>query len=147
MHVREMGAGANAIDAAYRVIGELRNLEAEWNEKKKGRAHFENEDHPINLNIGKIEGGDWASSVPAWCRIDCRISIYPGWNAEDASREIQQRIMKFARSDKFLSNIPPTVTFNGFHAEGYVLEPGSEAESVLADAHLSLQPASRWKVS
>jgi acetylornithine deacetylase len=45
--------------------------------------------------------------------------------------------MKFARSDKFLSNIPPTVTFNGFHAEGYVLEPGSEAESVLADARLS----------
>jgi acetylornithine deacetylase len=57
----------------------------EWNEKKKSRAHFENEDHPINLNRGKIEGGDWASSVPAWCRIDCRISIYPAWNAEDAS--------------------------------------------------------------
>ena len=59
---------------------------------------------------GLAPGGDWASSVPVWCRIDCRISIYPGWNAEDASREIQQRIMKFARSDKFLSNIPPTVT-------------------------------------
>lgn len=137
VHVREMGTGANAIDAAYRVIGELRNLEAEWNEKKKGRAHFETEDHPINLNIGKIEGGDWASSVPAWCRIDCRISIYPGWNAEDASREIRERIAKFALSDKFLSNIPPTVTFNGFHAEGYVLEPGSEAENVLANAHQS----------
>jgi acetylornithine deacetylase len=117
VHVREMGTGANAIDAAYRVIGELCKLEAEWNEKKKGRPHFENEDHPINLNIGKIEGGDWASSVPAWCRIDCRISIYPGSSAEDASREIRQRIMTFALSDKFLSNIPPTVTFNGFHAE------------------------------
>jgi hypothetical protein len=124
VHVREMGTGANAIDAAYRVIGELRKLQAEWNEKKKGRAHFENEHHPINLNIGKIEGGDWASSVPAWCRIDCRISIYPGWSAEDASREIQDRIAKFALSDKFLSNIPPAVTFNGFHAEGYFLEPG-----------------------
>jgi acetylornithine deacetylase len=137
VHVREMGTGANAIDAAYRVIGELCKLEAEWNEKKKGRPHFENEDHPINLNIGKIEGGDWASSVPAWCRIDCRISIYPGSSAEDASREIRQRIMTFALSDKFLSNIPPTVTFNGFHAEGYVLEPGSEAEKVLASAHQS----------
>ena len=137
VHVREMGAGANAIDAAYRVIGELRKLETEWNEKKRGRTHFENEDHPINLNIGKIEGGDWASSVPAWCRIDCRISIYPGWNAQDASREIRERIAGFALADKFLSNIPPVITFNGFSVEGYVLEPGSDAERVLGDAHLS----------
>jgi acetylornithine deacetylase len=132
-----MGAGANAIDAAYRVIGELRKLESDWNVRKRGLAHFENEEHPINLNVGKIEGGDWASSVPAWCRIDCRISIYPGWNAEVASREIRERIAKFALSDKFLSNIPPVVIFNGFHAEGYVLEPGSDAEDVLEGAHLA----------
>jgi acetylornithine deacetylase len=138
VHVREMGTGANAIDAAYRVIGELRKLEADWNAKKLGRPHFENEEHPINLNIGKIEGGDWASSVPAWCRIDCRISIYPGWNAHDASAEIQERVAKFALADKFLSNIPPIVTFNGFHAEGYILDPASEAERILGEAHMSV---------
>src|SRR4051794_32729806 len=70
VHVRDMGAGANAIDAAYRVIGELRHLEAEWNLARRGREHFENEEHPINLNVGRIEGGDWASSVPAWCRLE-----------------------------------------------------------------------------
>src|SRR3954467_8943277 len=136
VHVREMGSGANAIDAAYRVIDELRKLEGEWNDQKRGRLHFENEEHPINLNIGKIEGGDWASSVPAWCRIDCRISIYPGWNAQDASREIRERIARFALTDKFLSNIPPVVSFNGFSAEGYILETGSDAERVLGEAHL-----------
>jgi hypothetical protein len=47
------------------VVGELRKLEEEWNSAKTGREHFDQEDHPINLNIGKIEGGDWASSVPA----------------------------------------------------------------------------------
>ncbi|RYH64409.1 MAG: M20/M25/M40 family metallo-hydrolase, partial [Alcaligenaceae bacterium] len=137
VHVREMGAGANAIDAAYRVIGELRRLEADWNAQKKGRPHFETEDHPINLNIGKIEGGDWESSVPAWCRIGCRISIYPGVTAQDAAREIEARIAKFALDDPFLSNIPPLVTFHGFHTEGYVLEPGTEAENVLGRAHLA----------
>ncbi|WP_424631487.1 ArgE/DapE family deacylase [Bradyrhizobium sp. SYSU BS000235] len=135
VHVREMGTGANAIDAAYRVIGELRKIESDWNTKKAGRPHFENEEHPINLNIGKIEGGDWESSVPAWCRISCRISIYPGWTAQDAAREIHDRVAKFALSDPFLSNIPPAVTFHGFHTEGYVLDPGSEAETVLANAH------------
>src|SRR6185312_14636735 len=51
VHVREMGAGANAIDAAYRIIGELRRLEADWNADKRGRPHFASEEHPINLNV------------------------------------------------------------------------------------------------
>ncbi|AMJ60697.1 ArgE/DapE family deacylase [Bosea sp. PAMC 26642] len=135
MHVREMGGGANAIDGAYRVIAALRQLEAELNAEKAGREHFDALAHPINLNIGKIEGGDWASSVPCWCRIDCRISMYPGTSAETLSRRIEDCVRGFARQDMFLANNPPQITFNGFYAEGYVLEPGSEAEAVLGRAH------------
>lgn len=135
VHVREMGEGANAIDAATRVMTALREMEEDWNAEKGDHPHFEDEAHPINLNIGKIEGGDWASSVPSWCNIDCRVSIYPGRNAEDAAREITERVKAFAQTDSFLSNNPPKVVFNGFHAEGYVLEPGSEAEAVLERAH------------
>lgn len=137
VHVREMGAGANAIDAAYRVIGALRRLEAEWNARKAAHEHFRDDPHPINLNIGRIEGGDWASSVPAWCRIDCRIAIYPGVDAGDAAAEIGARVEAFARGDAYFANNPPRVTFNGFRAQGYVLEPGSEAEAVLERAHRS----------
>jgi acetylornithine deacetylase len=135
VHVREMGAGANAIDAAWRVVGALRALEAAWNERRHGLPHFADDPHPINLNIGRIEGGDWASSVPAWCRLDCRIAIYPGVSAENAAREIETAVASFARQDRFLANNPPQVIFNGFFAEGYVLEPGSEAEQVLGEAH------------
>ncbi|TDR87207.1 ArgE/DapE family deacylase [Enterovirga rhinocerotis] len=135
VHVREMGTGANAIDAAYRIVGALREIEARWNADKAGRPHFEGEEHPINLNIGKIEGGDWASSVPSWCRLSCRVSIYPGTSAAEASREIEAAIAAFSRADPFLANNPPRVAFNGFRAEGYVLDEGSEAEAVLGRAH------------
>ncbi len=135
VHVREMSEGANAIDAAYRVMAGLRGLEARWNDQKADHPHFENAAHPINLNFGRIEGGDWASSVPAWCRIDCRISLYPGVTAKDAEREIRERLSEISRDDAFLSNTPPRVTFNGFYAEGYVLEPGSDAETVLGRCH------------
>src|SRR6478609_2834744 len=87
MHVREMGAGANASDGA--------------------------------------------SSVPCWCRIDCRIGLYPGVSAEELAKRIEARVLTHARGDSFLANNPPSVTFNGFYSEGYVLEPGSEAEAVL----------------
>lgn len=135
VHVREMGAGANAIDAAYRVVGALRGLEEELNREKAGREHFAEIAHPINLNIGRIEGGDWASSVPCWCRVDCRIGLYPGMSAEELARRIETTVVSFARGDTFLANNPPKVAFNGFWAEGYVLEPGSEAEAVLGRAH------------
>ncbi len=135
VHVREMGTGANAIDAAYRVIADLRRLEAAWNARKGEHAHFAADEHPINLNVGKIEGGDWGSSVPCWCKVQCRIAIYPGTRAQDAAKEIEAHVAAFARGDRYLANNPPQVTFNGFMAEGYVLEPGSEAEAVLARAH------------
>lgn len=135
VHVREMGEGANAIDVANRVIGALREMEADWNAEKGDHPHFENDPHPINLNIGKVEGGDWASSVPSWCTIDCRLSVYPGRSADDAAREVTDRVAAFAQSDGFLSNKPPKVVFNGFFAEGYVLETGTAAESVLERAH------------
>ncbi len=73
--------------------------------------------------------------MPAWCRIDCRIAIYPGTSAAEAAREIEAAVQAFARDDAFLSNSPPSVTFHGFFSEGYVLEEGSEAEAVLAQAH------------
>lgn len=135
VHVREAGTGVNAIEAAYRLIKALRQLEADWNEQRSEHQYFESLEHPVNLNVGKIEGGDWASSVPAWCNFDVRVSIYPGVSAEDAASNIESCIMKAAETDVFLANNPPEIKYNGFFAEGYVLEQGSTAESALAKAH------------
>lgn len=137
VHVRDGASGANAIEAMWDVIKALRALEAEWNRRKVDHAHFRHLDHPINLNIGKIAGGDWASSVPAWCTIDCRIAIYPGIAASDAADEVTACIDRAARASQTLANNPPEVEWNGFFAEGYVLGEGSEAEAVLARAHLA----------
>jgi acetylornithine deacetylase len=135
VHVAYMGSGVNAIDAVYRVIGALRKLEARWNEAARSDPEFGSSEHPLNLNVGRIEGGDWASSVPAWCRIECRMALLPGTPAGNAAREIEEWVAEFARRDSFLANNPPKITWNGFFAEGYRLEPGSEAEAVLARAH------------
>ncbi len=134
-HVAYMGEGANAIDAAYRLVGGLRELEAKWNQQVSGNPWFKDVDHPLNLNVGRIEGGDWASSVPSWCKVDFRISFLPGTSADAARREVEDCISAFALTDSYLSNSPPQIRFNGFTAEGYVLEPGSDAEAVLTAVH------------
>ncbi len=136
VHVREAGAGANAIEACFPLIAALHELEAQWNRAKAGRRHFEALDHPINFNVGRIAGGDWASSVPAWCTFDCRMAIYPGWNPAEKAAEIDACIRQASRAVPFLANSPPEIEWNGFFAEGYVLEEGSEAEAALGRAHL-----------
>ena len=132
VHVREAGTGSNAILSAWTVIEALREVEANWNARKGQHPYFEDLAHPININIGKIAGGDWASSVPAWCRLDVRAAIYPGVEPKDAAAEIERAIRRAAAADPFLSNSPPEVIFNGFFAKGYVLEEGTEAEATLS---------------
>jgi acetylornithine deacetylase len=135
VHVREAGSGANAIEAAYGLMQALHRLEEDWNGRRGEYEHFAEVEHPINLNIGKIAGGDWPSSVPAWCTFDVRVAIYPGQSIEEAKREIEQTIRDAARANRFLANSPPEIVFHGFEAEGYVLTGGEDAIALLGEAH------------
>jgi acetylornithine deacetylase len=134
VHVFEAGSGSNAITAAYYLIQSLEKLEADWNERAKGDRHFTNLTHPINFNPGIIKGGDWASSVPAWCDVDCRIALLPGWSVADCQEEIVRNVTEAARSHRFLSNNPPRVEWSGFLSEGYELEDSTEAEAAFGEA-------------
>jgi acetylornithine deacetylase len=128
-------AGANAIEKAMVLIDALKRLEVVRNHKKCDHEHFENHPHPIRFNLGKIAGGDWASSVPAWCHFDMRVAVYPGESLSTARREIEDCIAQAAATDPYLRNHPPAVIYHGFMAEGYVLEAASELESALRRSH------------
>ncbi len=134
VHVFEAGAGSNAIVAAYHLIEALEKLEAEWNKRARTDRHFGVVDHPINFNAGIIKGGDWASSVPAWCDVDCRIAILPGWSVADCQAEILACIAAAARNHRFLSNNPPTVEWSGFLSEGYELKNSAAPEAAFGKA-------------
>lgn len=125
-HVAYAGEGANAITAAFHLVQALQGLERDWNERAKSDPVYGDVTHPLNFNAGKIAGGDWASSVPAWCDVDCRMGLLPGWSLDACKAEIEACIAGAARSHPFLSNSPPEVVWNGFQAEGYVI---GEAET------------------
>ena len=139
VHVLEAGSGVNAIEAAIPLIGALRELEVRWNAASKHPA-YEGVDHPLNLNIGRIEGGDWASSVPAWCRFDVRMAVYPGQDLSHARAELEACIHDASQKDDFLRRNPPKIVYHGFLAEGYALAEhdtpdAHDAIAVLATAH------------
>jgi acetylornithine deacetylase len=135
VHVAVADTGSNAILAGYRLIAALQELAERWNAKRADDPHFRTGPRPINFNVGKIAGGDWASSVPAWCQLDCRISLLPGQQLAAARAEIEACVQATARDDPFLAAAPPEVVWNGFQAEPFVPPPGGAAEAGLRAAH------------
>ena len=137
-HVAYAGQGANAIEAAIPLISALHEMEARWNGAAHRHHAYAHMDHALNLNIGRIEGGDWTSSVPAWCVFDVRMAIFPGQSIDAAKSEIEAVLMEAARGNAFLKNALPEIVYHGFHAEGYALSDDKSATAAQAISALDL---------
>lgn len=135
-HVAYAGSGANAIEAAMPLIAALHEMEARWNADQAKHPEYAHVHHPLNLNVGRIEGGDWTSSVPAWCVFDVRMGLYPGQDMQAAKAEIEATLNDAARHSAFLRNNMPEVIYNGFEAEGYALAEDDSAAAAQAIAAL-----------
>jgi acetylornithine deacetylase len=111
-HWRQGGA-VNAIEKADVVRDALRRLEADW----KGRPDHHHELlAPGDIVPCVIQGGDWAVTVPAECRITYHVAYLPahadgeGWGG-NVEREIADWIRRAAETDPWLADHPPTITW------------------------------------
>ena len=76
-HVAYMGSGVNPIEAGIAVMADLKELEAQWNAPEHRHPPSPTSRIRINFNLGRIEGGEWNSSVPCTCTLGIRFSFYP----------------------------------------------------------------------
>ena len=129
-HAGESGAGANAIEASYRVIAALRALEAELNAAPKP-ALYAAYPHPINLNVGQINGGDWPSTVAGECLTHFRLACYPGEPVAELRERVEAVVAEVAEGDP-AHRIE--VLYDGFQCEGYELAADNPLVTHLTDA-------------
>jgi acetylornithine deacetylase len=144
VHVSRSEEGTNAILSAFSLIEAIREFTKKLNDRARSHPWFGKIQNPVKFNPGKIKGGDWASSTPSWCEVDCRIAVLPGMSLEAFRKELSQVIMEAAKRDSFLANNLPEIIWNGFQADDYVLEPGSDFENTMRGAHravMSEEPA------
>ncbi|MGH2549316.1 MAG: ArgE/DapE family deacylase [Thermomicrobiales bacterium] len=118
-HAMQAWAGVNAIEKAVPIILALKQLDTELNVDV--HPLFTQFEHPINLNIGVITGGDWPSTVPGSCELGCRVSFYPGVTVAEMRAKIEATIATVTASDPWLTEHPPVVTYYGFGSEGAVV--------------------------
>ncbi len=132
-HVGEAGVGVNAIEAAFPVIAELRVLEAELNEDPP--APYDDLPHPINLNVGVIEGGDWPSTVAAECSLSCRLALYPGQAVAGLKARVEAAVARAAAAHPYLAAHPPRVRYDGFAGQGVEVPADAPLVEAMAAAH------------
>jgi acetylornithine deacetylase len=135
VHVGEAGEGVNAIEAMFPVIGRLRVLEAELNELPP--PSFDGVEHPINLNLGVIRGGDWASTVAASCTLSCRLAVFPGQAIESLKLRVEEAVAAAGRDHAWLAEHAPRVRYDGFAGNGVEVATSSPIVNALAAAHLA----------
>jgi acetylornithine deacetylase len=126
-HAARMSQGANAIEAAHAVLAGLRGLEAELNADPP--PPYDRVEHPINLNPGRVSGGDWTSTVAAQCTLSCRLAMYPGMDPRELRARVEAAVARAA------SGFQVTVRYDGFGCEGSVVEADEPLVRVLSDAY------------
>jgi acetylornithine deacetylase len=134
-HVLDVRRGINAIEAAFALYRGLTTLRDEWNRPGHRHAAFADHDHAVNFNLGRIEGGEWASSVPTRCVMQIRCGFHPGMSAADARRAVEARLEQTARTDPQLEGIEYRVGYGGFQSEGCVIAKDLPMMRLLAETH------------
>ncbi len=115
-HVREMQAGVNAIEAAGIIAAAFKEYEAEQNRAEHIHAAFHGINHPVNVNLGTIEGGEWNSSVPTRARIGLRVGVMPGNTARRVKADIEALVAGAATHER-LRGAKVELAFRGFLAD------------------------------
>jgi acetylornithine deacetylase len=126
-HAAYATTGANAIEAAHAVLGELRALEAELNADPP--SPYDEVEHPINLNPGVIAGGDWGSTVAAKCTLSCRLSMYPGTEPRELKRRVEAAVGRAA------TGFAAHVRYDGFVCEGSTVAADTPLVAALSSAY------------
>jgi len=125
-HAATAHYGVNAIVKMVPIIEALKSLNikrqkkisyryAEVDPSMKGKA--------TTLNIGVIKAGDWPSTVPALCVLECRIGFPPGETRESVINQIENTIQTTVKRDKWLTAHPPKIEWFGWKARPHEQDP------------------------
>jgi acetylornithine deacetylase len=104
--------GVSALEKYQRVHEALIALEGRRNHKCKDGL-FTDYGIPFPISVGRIEGGDWPSSVPDWVQVEGRYGLAPDEDAEDARREFEAALAGVGEADPWFRDHPSEVEWWG----------------------------------
>ena len=135
VHASVAQTGVGAIDFTNYLFGELKKLEDKWNAPSARYRSFAHHNHPVNFNLGKISGGEWASSVPSACRADVRIGFYPDMKVGKVKAEVEAVLAAAYEAHPAHAALSYKIVYEGFQADGCHVPDDAPIVMAIAKAH------------
>ncbi|MDH3247067.1 MAG: peptidase [Saprospiraceae bacterium] len=104
--------GVSAIELSQKVCEAILQLERDRNASVSDPL-YSGLQIPLPINIGRIEGGTWPSSVPDLVTIEGRIGVGPEEDLEQVKSEFRERLIQLANSDPWMKDNLPNLEFFG----------------------------------
>ena len=133
-HAAHRDRGVSAVELFATVHAGLRAFEAERQEGADPR--FGDAPYPYGISIGRVQAGDWASSVPDRLVAEGRYGVRLGEDVGAARTALETRLAALCAADPWLAEHPVRLTWTG----------GAFASGSLPDGH-PLLPAVRRAVA
>ena len=132
-HAGTRDAGVSAIDAYLPVHRALAALETRRNAELDPRmAEYR---IPYAVSVGKVNAGDWASSVPDNLTAEGRLGVRLGEHPAHAVAELEAAVSETCAGDPWLRDHPATVTWAGGRFASGQLPPDHPLATLVGDAH------------
>lgn len=138
VHAMQAHTGVSALDFVQYMVEELRTLERQWNAPAQRHAAYCQHAHPINFNLGKLQGGEWNSSVSTHARADLRLGYYPGRTAAEVKAEVEAFLAQAHGRHPKSASVSYRVSYGGFQGDGLVVDMAQPVIRTLLDCHASV---------
>jgi acetylornithine deacetylase len=102
--------GVSSVEKSVPIIHKILALEKERNNAVTDPL-YQTIPIPLPINIGKIKGGDWPSSVPDLVTIEGRIGVGPDETLEKVKRQFEAALLSI--EDDWLKKYPPKIEWFG----------------------------------
>lgn len=141
VHAMQAHTGVSALDFVQYLVQELRQLEKQWNAPAHRHPAYCDHTHPIHFNLGKLQGGEWNSSVATHARADLRLGYYPGRSTAEVKAEVEAFLKAAHERHPKSSGVNYRIVYGGFHAEGFVVDMEQPVVRTLLECHSAVRQA------
>ena len=121
-HAAYSHTGINAIAKMAPIIKAIEALDIERAERLRYPLVEKQTGRPCNLSMGKMQAGDWVSTVAGWATLECRIGFVPGETRQGVEDEIKKTIREATKGDQWLKEYPPKIDWFGWDTDPW-MEP------------------------
>jgi acetylornithine deacetylase len=104
--------GVSAIEQAWKIHQAVLQLEKKRNDAINDPLYSQTP-IPLPINVGKIQGGSWPSSVPDLVIIEGRMGVGPHEELQNAKNELVDHLSQVCAADDWLRDHPAKVEFFG----------------------------------